>query len=221
MSVVKVCKYVTACFFLLCVAGYFLNATTINGIPSQIISNLTNHGIVIGQGTADVTAIAPGTTGQALVSNGSSADPSYQVLPNAGLQNSSVTISTTGCVSGGGTVSLGATLTLASSSCGGWSGVQTSSPGATPTWTVQSGDISWTLSANATATVTVVSGDRWVHHTAQICQPASGGPYTLTWPSNVKGGMVIGTTANKCNMQMFVSYDGTNLYAADTGLINQ
>ena len=199
-----------------------IQGTTINGITNNIISGFTAHGILIGQGnTSDVTALAPGTTGLPLVSGGSSADPSYSTLGNAGLTNSSVTINTSGCVGGGGSLSLGGTLTLTSSSCGGWTGVTNASPGASPTWTLQNGDIAWTLSANATPTVTVVAGDQWVHHTAKICQPGSGGPYSVTWPANVKGGMVVGTTASKCSMQMFVSYDGTNVWAVDTGVINQ
>lgn len=213
--------YSVAVFLMIAVIGIGLNGTTINGIPAQIISNLTAHGVVIGEGTGDIAVVAPGTTGLPLISQGSSADPIYAALGNAGLTNSSITVSTSGCVGGGGSVSLGGTITLTSSSCGGWTGVTNTTPGATPTWTLQNGDIAWTLSSNATPTITVVSGDQWVHHTAKVCQPASGGPYTITWPANVKGGMTIGTTASKCNMQMFVSYDGINLWGVDTGVINQ
>jgi hypothetical protein len=197
-----------------------LNATTINGVANQIISSWTQHAVVLGGGSGDPTVAAPGTSGYPLVSNGSSTDPSFQTVPNTGLTNSSVTIATSGCISGGGSVSLGATLTL-STSCAGFNGVTSTTPGATPTWTLQSGDVAWTLSANATATVAVVAGDKWVPHHIQICQPASGGPYTFAWPANVKGGMTIGATASKCNMQTLESFDGTNLYATGTGVINQ
>jgi hypothetical protein len=210
------------CFLLLITAGWVLDATTINGITNNLISGFTAHGILLGQGsTADVTALTPGTSGLPLISQGSSSDPAYVALGNGGLTNSSVTVNTTGCISGGGTVSLGASLTLNSTTCGGVSGVVNASPGSSPTWVLASGDISYVLSAGATITVTVSGGDQWVHHTAHICQPGSGGPWTLTWPSNVKGGMVIGTTTSKCSTQAFESYDGTNLYAIDTGNINQ
>lgn len=205
---------------MVCAVG--THASTFNGVLNQFLSGFTAHAVLIGQGaSADVTVAGPGTSGLPLVGAGSSADPTFMALANAGLVNSSVTINTTGCIGGGGAVSLGGTLSLTSSSCGSFTGVTNATPGASPTWVLQNGDIAWTLSANATATVTVVSGDQWVPHRVQICQPASGGPYTLTWPANIKGGMVIGTTASKCNMQVMESYDGTNVYSVSTGVLNQ
>ncbi len=38
---------------------------------------------------------------------------------------------------------------------------------------------------------------------------------------NIKGGMVIGTTPSKANLQQFWSPDGTTLYAVNLGVINQ
>lgn len=38
----------------------------------------TAHGVLIGEGSGSIVATAPGTTGQFLVSNGASADPSFQ-----------------------------------------------------------------------------------------------------------------------------------------------
>lgn len=205
----------------LCVA-IALTGSTINGIANQIISGLTQYGVVIGGGTGDLTTANPGTAGWALASNGSSAAPSFQQVPNAGLVNSSVTLNTTGPLTGGGAVSLGGLLTLACPTCTVAPAVVTSTtPGATPAWTLANGDIAWTLSANATAAVTVASTDKGVQHSAQICQPASGGPYTFAWPSNVHGGITIGTTASKCSVQEFESLDGVNLYALTTGVINQ
>ena len=197
------------------------NASTINGVANQIISGVTAHAVLLGEGTGDIGVLTPGTSGLPLISQGSSSDPTYATLGNSGLTNSSITITPSGCVTGGGATSLGGTATLNATGCVGWAGVTNATPGATPTWTLASGDASWTLSANATAVVTVAAGDKWAYHTIQVCQPGSGGPYTLTWPSNVKGGMVIGTTASKCNVQTFESYDGTNLYATSTGLLNQ
>jgi hypothetical protein len=38
------------------------------------------HGLIVGQGTAPVSSVSPGTLGQVLVSNGGAADPTFQVL---------------------------------------------------------------------------------------------------------------------------------------------
>lgn len=198
--------------------GCALNASTINGVANQIISAWTQHAVVLGGGTGDPTVAAPGTAAYPLVSNGSSSDPSFQVLPNAGLQNSSLTFASAGCITASGAVSLGATFTL-TNTCTGFAGVTNAAAGATPTWVLQSGDATWTLSAAATAVVTVVTADKFVPHTIQVCQGST--PYTLAWPSNVKGGMTIGATANKCSVQGFESYDGVNIYATNTGLIAQ
>jgi hypothetical protein len=51
-----------------------------------------------------------------------------------------------------------------------------------------------------------------------ICQDGTGNR-TFVWPSNVKGGMTIGSTASKCSAQTFV-FDGTNAYALSTGVAN-
>jgi hypothetical protein len=197
-------------------------ASTINGVANQIISGLTQYAVIVGGGTGDLGTVSPSSTsGYALVSNGSSANPSFQTVPNAGLTNSSVTINTSAPLGGGGAVSLGGSLSLTCSTCLGPAGVTNATPGATPTWTIASGNIAWTLSANATATVTVAAGDQWKTVAAHICQPASGGPYTLTWPANVKGGMTIGSTASTCSDQTFEIPDTTHLYAVSTGVINQ
>ena len=52
-----------------------------------------------------------------------------------------------------------------------------------------------------------------------ITQDATGGR-TWTWPSNVKGGMVIGATASLSSVQSFIS-DGKTLYAHTPGVLNQ
>lgn len=48
----------------------------------------TNHGVVIGHGTTNCSATATGSAGQALVSNGASADPTFQNLSGTGTVNS-------------------------------------------------------------------------------------------------------------------------------------
>jgi hypothetical protein len=75
-----------------------------------------------------------------------------------------------------------------------------------------------TLSANATPTVTGIAAGE--HFTIEICQPASGGPYTWTWPAAFHGGMTIGVTAGDCSIQPFVSVSGTTMEATSTGVTN-
>ena len=195
--------------------------STINGVANQMISGFAQYAVILAGGTGDLAAVSPGTAGYALISAGASANPTFGTVPNNGLTNSSVTINTSAPITGGGALSLGGTMTIACPTCLGPSGVTNTTPGATPTWTVANGNIAWTLSASATATVTVAAGDQWKQVAVHICQPSSGGPYTLTWPSNVKGGMTIGTTASKCSDQTFESPDGNNLYATSTGVIGQ
>lgn len=52
-------------------------------------STLTNHGVLVGQGTSAVAATAAGTANQLLVSGGAAADPSYKTLASA---DASVTV---------------------------------------------------------------------------------------------------------------------------------
>ncbi|HEV2177127.1 MAG TPA: hypothetical protein VGW33_07990 [Terriglobia bacterium] len=52
-----------------------------------------------------------------------------------------------------------------------------------------------------------------------VCQDSTGGR-TFIWPSNVKGGMIIGATASKCSAQPFI-FDGISAYALSPGLSNQ
>jgi hypothetical protein len=51
-----------------------------------------------------------------------------------------------------------------------------------------------------------------------ICQDSSGG-HAFAWPSNVKGGMTIGSTASKCSAQSFI-FDGSTAYATASGVTN-
>lgn len=75
-----------------------------------------------------------------------------------------------------------------------------------------------TLNSNATPTISGIAAGQRVAF--QICQPASGGPYTWTWPAAVHGGITIGTTASTCSEQAFDSYSGTTLVSENTGVIN-
>jgi hypothetical protein len=73
-----------------------------------------------------------------------------------------------------------------------------------------------TLSANATSTFTIStpgSNAAFSNFTFMVCQPATGGPFTLAWPSNSTGGGTIGTGAGLCSVQNFM-WDGTTLRAS-------
>jgi hypothetical protein len=211
---------VTIAIVLLAAAG-LMNGTTINGIANQLVTGLTQYGVVVGGGSGDLGTVSPSSTsGYALLSNGTSANPSFGQVPNGGLVNSAITITPSGCLSGGGSVSLGASVGVSGSGCSSMAGVTNSSATGAVTWTVANGDLALTLTGNVTLTVTVAGGDQWRKVNIQACQDATGSR-TITWPSNVKGNITIGTTASKCSMQSFESFDGTNLYAVGTGVISQ
>jgi len=72
------------------------------------------------------------------------------------------------------------------------------------------GSVTFTLKSYST-----IAGDQI---NVIICQDAAGN-HTITWPSNVKGAMTIGSTASKCSAQSFV-FDGTNAYALSAGVTN-
>jgi hypothetical protein len=52
----------------------------------------------------------------------------------------------------------------------------------------------------------------------KIIQDGTGG-HTFVYPTNVKGGMGISTSANAINTQLFF-FDGTNAYAIAPGTVN-
>ena len=51
-----------------------------------------------------------------------------------------------------------------------------------------------------------------------ICQDSTG-THTFVWPTNVKGGMTIGSTLSTCSAQSFI-FDGSNAYALSAGMTN-
>jgi hypothetical protein len=76
---------------------------------------------------------------------------------------------------------------------------------------------SLTLTDDVTAATIINPGDGQTV-SFLICQDATGG-HIFTWPSNVLGGMQVGTLPGKCSAQSFVS-DGTKLYATSPGVAN-
>jgi len=99
-------------------------------------------------------------------------------------------------------------------------GVNTITFSATPVFDFSKGNFQTiTLTGNVTSStaINLTAGQTGI---IQICQDATGGrPFVA--PTTVKGFMTIGTTASKCSVQAFASFDGTNLYATGAGVINQ
>jgi len=74
------------------------------------------------------------------------------------------------------------------------------------------------LSANVTSS-TLANAVAGQQLSFIFCQDSTGG-HKFTWPSNVKGGVAIGTIGSKCSAQTFV-FDGSNAYATGSGVIDQ
>ncbi len=88
----------------------------------------------------------------------------------------------------------------------------------TPTFDVTTGGIQKiTLTGNVTSSTLSGAPTGGVIYFL-ICQDGTGSR-TFTWPTNVKGGMTIGSTASKCSAQPF-AFDGTNAYALSAGVTN-
>ena len=89
--------------------------------------------------------------------------------------------------------------------------------GTTPVINPTSGGMySQTLTANTTPTVTGIAAGQ--HIVFEICQAASGGPYTWTWPAAFHSATAIPTTAGTCLSQAFNSFNGTTFIAENGGL---
>jgi hypothetical protein len=87
---------------------------------------------------------------------------------------------------------------------------------ATPTFDLSAAPTqSLTLTGDVTAS-TIVNLTDGQTVSFLICQDAAGG-HTFSWPSNVLGGMQVGSAAGKCSAQTFVS-DGVRLYATTPGV---
>jgi hypothetical protein len=89
---------------------------------------------------------------------------------------------------------------------------------ATPTFNASLGNTQKiTLTANVTSsTLSNATAGQTINFL--ICQDATGSR-TFVWPTNVKGGMTIGSTLSTCSAQDFI-FDGTNAYAVSSGVTN-
>jgi hypothetical protein len=93
-----------------------------------------------------------------------------------------------------------------------------SASGAIALPTADRAEATYVLSGNATASIGSGAGGGKV--TIFVCQPASGGPYTWTWPSNWKGGVTVGTTASTCSEQTGTYIAGIGDWHGDAGSTN-
>ena len=94
----------------------------------------------------------------------------------------------------------------------------TSASGAIALPSADRAEATYVLSGNVTASIGSGSGGAKV--TIFICQPASGGPYAWTWPSNWKGGVTVGTTASTCSEQTGTYIGGLSDWHGDAGTVN-
>ena len=97
------------------------------------------------------------------------------------------------------------------------SGVAAVSFSATPIFDALLGSHQTILLTGNVTSSTIVNFAAGETLTFKICQDGSGF-HTFTWPGNVHGGMVVGSSVNTCSTQVFVSYDGILLHAVSTGV---
>jgi hypothetical protein len=135
---------------------------------------------------------------------------SYPLIQGTGSNQVSIDSGGQGVVFGGG-------ATLAKSIV---SGLNTVTFSATPTFDASLGNTQKiTLTGNVTSS-TLSNATTGQQLDFLICQDGTGSR-TFVWPTNVLGGMTIGSTLSKCRAQSF-RYDGTltNAYALSAGVTN-
>ena len=89
-----------------------------NGTGTFAESAVTQHAVLVGGSTSStVTSLSVGGANTALLGQ-AGADPTFGSVPNATLQNSSITINTAGGITGGGSVALGSSLSLSGNGAG-------------------------------------------------------------------------------------------------------
>ena len=94
----------------------------------------------------------------------------------------------------------------------------TSASGAITLPSADRAEATYVLSGNVTASIGAGTGGGKV--TIFVCQPASGGPYTWTWPAGWKGGVTVGTGASTCSEQTGTYISGLGDWHGDAGSTN-
>lgn len=180
-----------------------LNISSIIAIPITVPnggtgrSSLTAHSVLIGEGVSPVGFSGPGSVNTFLQGQGASSDPIFSTIPNAALDNSSVTlnsgnnITVTGSpLSLGGVASFNLTGTtnhtvqlgnssgsLTSLANGSTGQVLTAVSGNDPTWSAVSLSPTYTSVNFAASPYTVLTTDQY------ISVDSSGGAVTLRFPN--------------------------------------
>ena len=182
------------------------------------------EGDAYSQGASNISMLA-GVTGYAEQDGGGT-------ITNMASLNAVTNVKTAGTVtnnyglyvedeSGIGTNNYGVyTAGPAPSSFGGAviSGLNTVAFSATPTFDASRGNTQKIVLTGSVPSSSLANAAPGEQINLIICQDGTGSR-TFVWPSNVKGGMTIGTTASKCSAQTFV-FDGTNAYAQSGGMTN-
>lgn len=197
-------------------AGPFLSDTTISstGTISGSAATLTNHGVIVAQGTAAVVATAAMTNGQLLI-GATGADPAPQTMSGdaAISATGSITVSKVagntlsanqGAVSNSGTVSINNAITLAGTAAGTLA----------PTPTTGTTDVIINMPA-AGGTVTVNGGPTFPRQRMleEIHQGATAGILNHGTMYKFTGAITAFTltaTANAIDRLEWISPDGTN-----------
>jgi hypothetical protein len=214
----------------------FANVTLVNATVTSLstpitaaqggtgLATLTVNNVVLGNGTSNVQLVAPGTTGNVLVSNGTTwisnaAATTAQVYPGAGIANSTGTAwGTSYTANGTGTVvALNNTPTLTNPTITNYVETPYSANSSTAiTLALTNGTVQIiTLTGTCTITMpTAVSGKSFI-----LLLKTGAGSYTVTWttvqwPSGTAPTLT--STASKMDKFVFTS-DGTNWYGSVAG----
>lgn len=157
-------------------------------------ATLTAHGVLIGEGTSAIAATATGTSGQILVSKGSSSDPGYitptstgsllSVTTNATTMAYALTIPITVANGGTGSIALTANSLLLGNGTSAITALGAATNGQIPIGSTGAAPVLSTITAGTGVTVTNGAGS--------ITIAASGGAGTLSLNGNV--GSVSGST---------------------------
>jgi hypothetical protein len=202
-------------------------AADINGLAASATIDATNAANitsgVLGTGRlpqfsgGDVTTAAAGsgnlTIGNGKVTNAMLAG-SIATSKLASLQGSGQSVLTAGTISGVGAALCtdaggGATTAGCLSGSGGSAAYTVVPHSANPTFTVGSNTVtSWTLTLGENAVATVAGTAAGNILNFKICQPASGGPYTFTWPAGFSNASTVSPFVSACTKQTFL-WDGS------------
>lgn len=202
------------------VAGGGTGAVTLTGVligngTSAVTGNaVTQHDVLVGGTSNAITSVAPAaTSGIPLVSNGSSADPSFTtaVVAGGGTGNTTFTAFSIICA---GTTATGAFQNVSGLGTSGQALISAGA-GALPTWTTINGSFTWTVE---TANLNMVINHGYIANKA--------GTLTMALPTTSAVGSIIEITGintatgwqvtQASGQQIFMGTSSTTLGATGT-----